>query len=667
MTDVHAFCEAIRSAGLEQPAEITPDGKIHRFASNGKPGDDAGWYVFHRDGLPAGMFGCWRLGVKESWRANIGRELTPAERAAHGKKIEAMKRERKQEEAQRHAAAASQAVAIWKTAQPAPTDHSYLIAKGIKPHGVRVYGDALVIPMRDSGGELHSLQFIDATGGKRFLTGGRVGGCYYAIGNRKGAAEVCIAEGFATGATIHEATGYPVAVAFNCGNLETVARVLREKFADLRLIVCADDDFRTAGNPGLTKATAAARAVGGLLAVPDFGANRPEGATDFNDMAALSGFESVVRAIAAAKPMSAQRSTGGYNLVSASELLSASEPETRWIWDGVLPEGGMSLMVGKPKAGKSTFAFALSLAVAEGKEFLNRTTTRGTVVYLALEEKRGEVKKKLEASGSVVENLHFHFGAAPSDAITSVGELIRKMEARLLVIDVLQKFIRVRDLNDYALVTNALEPLLTAARESGCHVLFTHHAGKADRPDGDEVLGSTALLGGVDTLVSIKKRNSQRTFFTIQRYGGDIPETVIELHSDGRLDAVGNRQEVEIEEVYPAILEAMGDAEITRDDILERVERKRTVVLNALAKLCDDKRIERKGSGKKGDPFIYKNSVFPFPDTIGNGGTESKPPPKSPSQNELFRSRDIANPAPNTNRTGTKKVDDIDDAEWWPA
>lgn len=229
------------------------------------------------------------------------------------------------------------------------------------------------------------------------------------------------------------------------------------------------------------------------------------------------------------------------------------------------------------------------------------------------------------------------------DAVASVSDLVKDTKTRLLVIDVLQKFIRVRDLNDYALVTNALEPLLTVARESGCHVLLTHHAGKADRPDGDEVLGSTALLGGVDTLVSIKKRESRRSFFTIQRYGDDIPETVIALHADGRLDAIGNRQEVEIEETCPALLETLGDAEMMRDDILERVERKRSVVLKALARLCDEKKIARSGSGKKGDPFSYKKiPVFPFPSTTGNGGTESETASNPVSRNALFRSRDFS-------------------------
>jgi putative DNA primase/helicase len=133
---------------------------------------------------------------------------------------------------------------------------------------------------------------------KQFLPGGRVKGCYFSMGNPKGAAALCIAEGFATGATIHEANGYPVAVAFNAGNVGAVAKAMRDKFPDLPLILCADDDTQTEGNPGLTAATEAARSVGGLLALPDFGIDRPVGATDFNDMAALCGIEAVRQAIA---------------------------------------------------------------------------------------------------------------------------------------------------------------------------------------------------------------------------------------------------------------------------------------------------------------------------------------------------------------------------------
>lgn len=213
------FSDAIRAAGLTPPDAIEADGRLHRFASNGKRRDDAGWYVFHGDGIPAGSFGDWRTGTMQTWRADVGRTLTPAEEAEHRARVEAMRRQREAEEARKHAEAASQAETIWRAAQPAPEDFPYLARKGIQAHGARLYAGNLVIPMRAEGG-LHSLQFIGPDGGKRYHPGGRVKGCYHAIGNPEGAAVLCIAEGFATGASIHEATGYPVAVAFSASNLE---------------------------------------------------------------------------------------------------------------------------------------------------------------------------------------------------------------------------------------------------------------------------------------------------------------------------------------------------------------------------------------------------------------------------------------------------------------
>jgi phage/plasmid primase-like uncharacterized protein len=76
-----------------------------------------------------------------------------------------------------------------------------------------------------------------------------------------------------------------------------VAKALRKKHPDLQLILCADDDYQTAGNPGLSKATEAALSTGALLAVPDFGATRPEKATDFNDLHHCAGLDAVRRCI----------------------------------------------------------------------------------------------------------------------------------------------------------------------------------------------------------------------------------------------------------------------------------------------------------------------------------------------------------------------------------
>jgi len=298
------FREAIRGAGLIPPDMIEADGKLHRFPTNGKRGDDAGWYALHGDGIPAGVFGDWRNGFSQTWRADIGRKLTPAEDAAHRAKAEAMQRERDAEEKRKHAEAAIKAEAIWKSAKPAPADHAYLLKKSIPASGAKLHGDALVIPMRD-GSDIHSLQFIAQDGDKRFLTGGRVTGCYFSIGNPNGAAALCIAEGFATGATIHAATGYPVAVAFNAGNLGPVTKAMRNKFPDLPLILCGDADKSGTGQKA---ATEAAKTIDGLVALPDFtqeelAADHPP--SDFNDMAALHGLEAVKQAIAGAQKVGA--------------------------------------------------------------------------------------------------------------------------------------------------------------------------------------------------------------------------------------------------------------------------------------------------------------------------------------------------------------------------
>ncbi len=297
MDPIAQFREALSCRGIIAPSEIIADGRIHRCDAEVKNGKGDAAYLLHLNGVPAGGFENWHDGLGwESWRADLGRTLLPAEEAAYRAKIEAARREREAEDAKRRVEARKRSAAIWKAAQPARDAHPYLKRKGVKAYGLRLHQGALVIPLRDASGELHSLQFIGADGDKKFLTGGRVAGCYLGIGEPNGA--LCIAEGYATGASIFEATGYAVVVAFNAGNLAAVARALRGKFPEARLILCADDDYRTDGNPGIAKATEAARAVGGLLAVPDFGADRPDGATDFNDLARERGAEAVAACIA---------------------------------------------------------------------------------------------------------------------------------------------------------------------------------------------------------------------------------------------------------------------------------------------------------------------------------------------------------------------------------
>lgn len=289
------FRDAMLAAGLEPPDVIEP-GNLHRFPGIGKRnGNTAGWCKLFDDGL-GGSFGDWSSGFSENWQAKRDKPFSTAERETFKRHVAEAQAQAEAERRARQAEAAAKAAAIWNAAAPAPGDHAYLVRKGIEPHGARLHNGALLVPMRE-GSELHSLQFIGPDGDKRFLTGGRVAGCYFSIGSTQGATALCIAEGFATGATIHQATGHPVAVAFNAGNLKGVAQTMRARFPTVPLIVCADDDADTQGNPGLSKASEAARTVGGLLALPNFGPERPPDATDFNDMAAARGMDAVREAI----------------------------------------------------------------------------------------------------------------------------------------------------------------------------------------------------------------------------------------------------------------------------------------------------------------------------------------------------------------------------------
>jgi putative DNA primase/helicase len=291
---IEHFRLAIAAAGLEAPDSINPDGAIHRFSSNGKLRDDSGWYMLHTDGIAAGAFGCWRTGLQSSWCAKSDTAMTDAERDAHRQRSKAMQAQREAEQTARQQSAAAGAEQRFKDGTPC-TQHPYATGKGVQCHGVRIdSAGSLIVPMRDTTGKLHSLQTVAPDGDKRFMPGGRVKGCYHAIGKPGGVLIVC--EGYATGASIHEVTGHAVAVAFNAGNLQAVALALRAKYPALKIIVAADDDHLTDGNPGMSKATAAAQAVGGLVAVPSFPTSengRPDKATDFNDLHQLAGADAV--------------------------------------------------------------------------------------------------------------------------------------------------------------------------------------------------------------------------------------------------------------------------------------------------------------------------------------------------------------------------------------
>ena len=266
-----SLMDAMAAAGLApaKPLSLVGDGKLIRYRVEGdKAGSKNGWVVYYDQPSPAGAFGTWKTGESHTWHEATSKPVTPAERQELQRQLRAAQAARAAEQVVVHTSARQRAAKLWATARPATNAHAYLQRKAVHAYGIRQLRDMLLIPARDVNGELHTLQFITSDGTKRYLTGGRIAGCYFAIGKPRDM--LLLAEGLATGSTLHQATGAAVAVCFSCGNLLPVAKALRSKFPRMRLVVCADNDSNTAGNPGVTHARAAAKAVGGFLAVPKF-------------------------------------------------------------------------------------------------------------------------------------------------------------------------------------------------------------------------------------------------------------------------------------------------------------------------------------------------------------------------------------------------------------
>lgn len=276
---VAAFREALETAIGPLPGPVEPDGQLHRFRTErDKHGQLSGWYVLYVDGVPAGAFGDWKTGEQDTWCSVDRSQLSEAQRAEINQRFRQHQEQARQQREAQQQATAEKVSKWWSWAKAADPAHPYLQSKLVKPYGLRQHGYALLVPLTD-GQSLVNLQRIYPDGRKRFVAGGRVKGCYGAIGGGDGHLYVC--EGWATGATIHHLTGQPVVCAMNAGNLKAVAEAIRQQQPGRYLVIAGDNDRHTEGNPGKTAAINAARAVGAEWMIPDFPDHLP--GTDYND------------------------------------------------------------------------------------------------------------------------------------------------------------------------------------------------------------------------------------------------------------------------------------------------------------------------------------------------------------------------------------------------
>lgn len=298
------FASALKAAGLQVEGLPVMNGKMQRVqTTDDRPGQSSGAYVGYLDGKPSGFIQNFKTGLKENWTVD-GMQLSPEDQAQLQAQAALIKQQRAAEIAEMQGRVAEKVGPRFEALPETPsTPNKYLGRKGVEAHGVKFEGENVVVPMRDVDGKLWSIQRIspDAEAPKMFEKGGKKLGTMHVIGEIKPGSEILVAEGYATGASLHQATGKTVAVAFDSGNVGPVVNVLQQRYSTSPIFIMADNDRPNAnrGNVGVEKALEAAEKYKVGVAFPKFQDPLAK-VSDFNDLHKTEGLGEVKKQVEAA-------------------------------------------------------------------------------------------------------------------------------------------------------------------------------------------------------------------------------------------------------------------------------------------------------------------------------------------------------------------------------
>ena len=293
---VGQFKEDILSAGIKPPSQIVADGLIHRFSSNGKPADKAGWYILYTDGRPSGSFGDYRLGLKHNW--SLSGEKIPTMSAKEAlefkQRVARQKAETLEQLNLKYSAVAAEVWDLWKTAPEATANHPYLVSKGIGPHIAKQLDSDLWIPLYDTSGKLWTIQSIGVNGFKMLWKGGKKAGNFCLLNKRLFELDTMemayMAEGFATASSVAERyPEAPVFCAIDSGNLLKVTANIKKRWPYLAITIISDNDRKAESegkkNIGVVSAKAVANQFANVFVeIPNFPKDAPLELSDFNDL-----------------------------------------------------------------------------------------------------------------------------------------------------------------------------------------------------------------------------------------------------------------------------------------------------------------------------------------------------------------------------------------------
>lgn len=507
------FTAAMGTAGLTIPANITANGKIQRFSLNGK-NDKAGWYVLTLESdFAYGAYGDWRSGETYKWCSESESKLTPDQVAKRKASDEALKKQQEED----RAAAAMECRKVWVSAKPAPADFPYLAKKGVPTHDLRIHAGHLIIPMRDNMGEIQSLQRIWPDGFKAHWPGGDPKSHYYTIPGKP--KEFYLCEGYATGASIHEATGGTVIVAFQAGNLMAVAGAIKKKYPSIMVTVCADNDQwkPEVGNTGMDKAHAVGKKYGWKVVHPEF-AKTDTKPTDFNDLASLEGMEAVRAQIQGeARPSI-------FDSIFTFDDFMAIQVEPRRVYLAPwIREQDIIQVYGGRGCGKSWFILQALLSITRGVPFgMWECVESVPCMYFDGELIVSDLQDRFRffnATTSMPAKSEFHFlsnAQRTAQKLSSINLIESSWREELKQV-LLSRGIKVWVIDNLASLTPGLDenvkkdwdPInswLIDLKHSGITTIFLHHTGK-----GGQQRGTSAREDNIDHSIELFKPANYET------------------------------------------------------------------------------------------------------------------------------------------------------------
>jgi putative DNA primase/helicase len=504
--------DAMRREGLDPPASIHLDGKLHRF-NTGKRKDLSAWYVAFGDGIPAGRFGDWRSGTEKTWRATLSRAFTPAEEMAFTRRLSEAKATRDAELERTRETASTVVDKIWSDGMAASPDHPYLARKGIGVNCARVTGDGrLMVPLYSPDGTISSLQYISDDGDKKYHPGGATGGKFWSVGTDD--STIYIAEGFATAATIHEETGNLCIVAYSASNLVPALAAMRDIHGPAKpIIIVADND---ASGVGQRYAEQAAAKYGARIVVPPIEGD----ANDFRQ--AGKDLKGLLQ-----PPVTGSDIISKLDAVFGNQLGDAFSIPNELV-EGLIVIGSQTVIYGDSNSGKTFLALSLAAAVAEGESWFGRQTDRGVVVYLATESP-SSVRTRVQAlkrhTGWSLEHLvivqvPINFYEGDGDA-QDVIELVRVVEdqtgapVRMIIGDTLARMSAGADENRGSDMGPVMARFDAVAKETQAAMVIIHHNGKNAAAGAR---GWSGIRAHIDTEIEVvSDETGRRATITKQR------------------------------------------------------------------------------------------------------------------------------------------------------